>query len=149
MLTASLLATRGAHAAEPDVSVAPASPAAGPPASFRLRTANPPDVHQTLVPAFLVGGIGVVAMSSAVVLWASGTAAVDDLAQCRPSCPADDIDRARAKLIFGDVSGGIGVLALGLATYMFLTHQPARSSRPRASAGLVPGGAAAQVGVSF
>jgi len=76
----------------------------------------------SIVPALVVGGIGIAALGSFAIFGLSGKGDVDDLQACKPRCNESDVDSARTKLIVADISLGIGVVALGVATYMFLTR---------------------------
>ncbi len=80
--------------------------------------------ENSAVPAFIVGGIGVVALASSAYFGLSGIGAVDDLKakNCKPNCDKDEVDSAQSKLIISDIALGVGVVALGVATYMFLTR---------------------------
>lgn len=79
----------------------------------------------SLVPALIVGGVGVVALGSFAFFGITGKSAVDDLQTCKPRCAESDVDSARTKLIVADISLGVGVVALGVATYMILTRPKA------------------------
>ncbi len=135
----------------------------------------PPPSQQSeggsLVPAFIVGGIGVVGLIGFTVFGLTGKSAVDDLRdgpnKCAPNCKESDVDAARTKLILADISLGIGVVALAVATYMILTRpkidveggppKAARATeRPKTSSSLLldvgparGGGAVGAVGLSF
>jgi hypothetical protein len=132
--------------------------------------AAPPAEHGgrgSLVPAFVVGGIGVVGLGGFAIFGLSGNSAVDDLKKCKPNCAQSDVDKARTKLIIADISLGVGVVALGIATYMLVTRPrlegeakvSARTEPKRATlAGLhletldlapVAGGAVGTVGTRF
>jgi hypothetical protein len=76
----------------------------------------------SIVPAIVVGGIGVIALGSFAIFGIGGKNDVDDLQKCKPYCKEADVDSARTKLIIADISLGVGVVALGVATYMFLTR---------------------------
>ncbi|MBX3208799.1 MAG: hypothetical protein KF764_27450 [Labilithrix sp.] len=76
----------------------------------------------SIVPAIVVGGIGVVALGSFAIFGIGGKNAVDDLQGCKPRCPEEQVDSARTKLIIADISLGVGIVALGVAAYMFLTR---------------------------
>ena len=90
----------------------------------------------SLVPAFVVGGIGIVALGSFAVFGLGGKSDVDELQKCKPTCAETDVDSARTKLIIADISLGVGIVALGVATYMFIT-------RPKIDADVKTGRAAA------
>ncbi len=77
----------------------------------------------SLVPAIVVGAIGVVALGSFAVFGIGGKNEVEDLKKsCKPLCREEDVDSARTKLIIADISLGVGAVALGVATYLFLTR---------------------------
>jgi hypothetical protein len=92
------------------------------------KTPPPPAAEQpsrgagSLVPAIVVGSVGVIGIGSFAVFGLSGTSAVSDLDKCKPNCPQSDVDKARTKLLIADISLGVGVVALGVATYLFLTR---------------------------
>jgi hypothetical protein len=116
-----------------------------------------------VVAPLIVGGIGVVALASFAIFAIGGTSDVDDLkATCGPTrtCAEKDVESARTKLIIGDISLGIGVVALGVAAYMYFTRpaeqatlkarrERERETRLRFAAGPVTGGAIAGVGAAF
>jgi len=76
----------------------------------------------SIVPALVVGGIGVAALGSFAIFGIGGKNDVDDLQKCKPVCDETDVDAARTKLIIADISLGVGIVALGVAAYMFLTR---------------------------
>ena len=76
----------------------------------------------SIVPALVVGGIGVVALGSFAIFGIGGKNDVDDLQKCKPFCDEKDVDAARTKLIIADISLGVGIVALGVAAYMFVTR---------------------------
>jgi hypothetical protein len=107
----------------------------------------------SLVPAIVVGGIGVVALGSFAIFGLGGKSDVDDLQSCKGHCTEESVDKARTKLIIADISLGVGIVALGVATYMFI-------SRPKVDAGVktgrlsfdfgpTTGGAVGSVGARF
>jgi hypothetical protein len=116
----------------------------------------------SIVPALVVGGIGVLALGSFAIFGIGGKNDVDDLQKCKPHCAESDVDKARTKLIVADISLGVGVVALGVATYMFLTRPKieidnkgtgtattGKASWLRLDAGPTTGGGAATVSGSF
>lgn len=108
----------------------------------------------SIVPAVVVGGIGVVALGSFAIFGIGGKNDVDDLQKCKPFCKEEDVDSARTKLIIADISLGVGIVALGVATYMFLTRpkvdaKMTTGSTIRFDAGPSRGGAYAGLGGTF
>ncbi|MCW5835343.1 MAG: hypothetical protein KIS78_23280 [Labilithrix sp.] len=124
-------------------------------------TGVPPAESGSLVPTLIVGGIGVVALGSFAFFGISGKNAVDDLQECKPTCSEDKVDSARTKLIIADISLGVGVVALGVAAYMFFTRPTVDTSKAQAStqakkdtalrfdAGPIAGGGYAGLGGTF
>lgn len=99
----------------------------------------------SIVPSVVVGGIGVAALGSFAYFGLSGMGDVDELQKCKPNCAKEDVDSARTKLNIADVSLGVGAVALGVATVLFLTR-PTVSAKTttgqtfRLEAGPVAGG---------
>ena len=87
----------------------------------------------SLVPALVVGGIGVVALGSFAIFGIGGKNDVDDLQRCKPTCDEKDVDSARTKLIIADISLGVGIVALGVAAYMFITRPTVDTNKVQAN----------------
>lgn len=103
------------------------------------------DKRGSIVPSLVVGGIGVAALGSFAYFGLSGMGAIDDLQDCKPNCAKEDVDGARTKLLIADVSLGVGVVAIGVATYLLLTRAPVSAKattgqRLRLEGGPVAGG---------
>ena len=113
-----------------------AGPAGGP---------TPPPGGETskegsIVPAVVVGSIGVLALGSFAIFGLGGKSDVSNLeSTCKPHCAESDVDKARTKLIIADISLGVGIVALGVATYLFVT-------RPKVDADVKTGHASAGSG---
>jgi hypothetical protein len=73
----------------------------------------------------------------------SGSADKRDLEPCKPECSAAQLSDVRAQFIVADVLLGVTVIALGTATYLFLTRPTffVPAARTSAALALVPGGA--------
>jgi hypothetical protein len=129
-------------------------------------TAPPPPgtgEEGSLVPALVVGGIGVVALGSFALFGIQGKNDVDDLQKCKPRCAESDVDKARTKLIIADISLGVGIVALAVSAYMIITRPKVsdhvdvktsrneRSDKPtfRFDFGPTTGGGAAALGGTF
>jgi hypothetical protein len=122
-----------------------------------------PDKKSAPVAGYIIGGVGLVALGGFVYFGLSGKSDVSTLRDgCgqKHSCTQDEVDSAKSKLLIADVSLGIGIVALGVATYMILTHDSAPSSakvgalaprRPAFDFGAraLPGGGAATLGGRF
>jgi hypothetical protein len=79
-------------------------------------------------PAWLAGGIGLVALGSFVTFAAIGRSQESDLEPCKPRCLKDDVDGVRVKYLVADISLGVSIVALGVATYFFL--KPSKAPVP-------------------
>jgi hypothetical protein len=115
-----------------------AAAAGGPsgPAAGGGGTAEPAK-EGSLAPALVVGGIGVLALGSFAIFGLGGKSDVSDLeSRCKPRCTESEVDSARTKLIIADISLGVGIVALGVATYLFVT-------RPKVDADVKTGHASA------
>jgi hypothetical protein len=121
----------------------------------------PPPVEEgSLVPALVVGGIGVLALGSFTLFGIQGKNEVDDLQKCKPRCAESDVDKARTKLIIADISLGVGIVALAVSAYMIITRpkvsdhvdvKTSKNDKPtfRFDFGPTTGGGAAALGGTF
>jgi hypothetical protein len=110
--------------------------------------------HGPPVAAFIIGGVGVLALGSFAFFGLTGKSDVSDLRNgCAPRCDQSEVDKARTKLILADISLGVGVVALGVATYMILANRSAATVTTGALTNVdvaaVPGGGVAHVGGRF
>jgi hypothetical protein len=71
---------------------------------------------------YVLAGTAVVALGVGGYFQISGMGKRDDLYQCAPRCPQDDVDHAKTSLWIGNVTLGVGVLALAAATYFYLVR---------------------------
>ncbi len=85
-------------------------------------TPRPVESQGSLVPALVVGGLGVVALGSFAFFGLRGMSDYDALQKCKPNCAKNDVDSTRTELNVADVSAIVGVVALGVATYLFVTR---------------------------
>jgi hypothetical protein len=77
----------------------------------------------SLVPALVVGGVGVLALGSFAIFGLGGKSDVSELEKnCKPHCAQSDVDAAKQKLLIADISLGIGIVALGVATYLVVAR---------------------------
>jgi hypothetical protein len=117
----------------------------------------PPPPKETgegsLVPALVVGGIGVIALGSFTIFGLGGKSDVDDLQSCKGHCSEDSVNKARTKLIIADISLGVGIVALGVATYMIITRPKVdtgvKTGHVSFDFGPVAGGAVGSLGARF
>lgn len=73
--------------------------------------------------AYVAGGIGVLALGSFAYFGLTSKKDLTDLrATCAPYCEQGQLDDVKSKMLVADVSLGVGIVALGVATILFLTH---------------------------
>lgn len=71
--------------------------------------------------AWVFGGIGIAGLGAFTGLAISGSSEKDRLrGACSPNCTDNDVGSLKGQYIAADISLGIGIVALGLATYFFL-----------------------------
>ncbi len=74
--------------------------------------------------SYVLGGVGLAALGSFAVFGITGKGDLSTLrTTCAPHCATSDLDAAKTKLVIADVSLGIGLVALGVATYLALTNR--------------------------
>jgi hypothetical protein len=72
---------------------------------------------------FVFAGIGALAVGSFVFFDLSAKSSADNLrSTCAPHCAQSDVDSVNSKLIIADVSLGAGLVALGVATWLLVSH---------------------------
>jgi len=86
---------------------------------------------------WILGGVGVVGLASFAYFGLKGRSEVDDLKQqglghCAPACDPSVEDPAKHKLLIADVSLGVGLVSLGLATYFLVSNTPSEAPKPAA-----------------
>jgi hypothetical protein len=106
-------------ASAPPVAAKPAAPAAAvPPAGADAKPAS----RGIPATAWVSGGIGLVGVAGFVYFGLKARSDIDYLRDtCKQHCTDEQISYANAKRIAADVSLGVGVLGLGLATFFILT----------------------------
>jgi hypothetical protein len=112
---------------------------------------EPKEKPGSIAPIVVLGGVGVLALGGFAFFGITGKNDVDDLQGCKPNCRQDDVDSARTKLILADVSLGVGIVALGIATYLLVTRPSghATTGNLRLNAGALAGGGYAALGGHF
>jgi hypothetical protein len=80
------------------------------------------------VGAYVAGGTAVAAFGISIAFATWGHLDNELLDGCAPNCPQDSVDHVRNMYIAADVSLGVGVVALGVATWLYLS-EPARDDR--------------------
>ncbi len=133
----------------------PPPPASAPPAS--ATGAPAPSSSRLSPPVIVLGAVGAVALGSFAFFGVTGKGDVSDLrGSCAPNCEPSKVDAARTKLIVADISLAVGIVALGAATYLFLSGSKARARGTTGGATFthvdvrpVAGGGVAELGARF
>lgn len=72
---------------------------------------------------WLASGVALVGAGGFAGFGLAGRADLRDLDRCEPRCASNDVDAARTKYLLADISLGVGIVGLGVATYLFFTRQ--------------------------
>ena len=100
----------------PAAHVDPTSPVQGVERRADRRSAWP-------LPAYVLGALGLVALGVSTYFEIRGWSDLSSLRRtCAPHCLQSMVDQSRTELRIGDVSGGIGLLSLGGATWVVLSR---------------------------
>jgi hypothetical protein len=98
-----------------------ASAASPPKPSDSSPAARPPEAHSP-VAAWVLSGVGVVALGSFAYFGITARNDASDLrGTCAPTCAESEVDSVRTRLLVADVSLGVSLLSFGLATYLFVS----------------------------
>lgn len=95
-------------------------------------TTPTPSTSGSAVPVatWVFGGIGVLALGAFGTFAVIGSEEKSRLRDaCSPTCTDRDIGALRTNYIVADISLGVGLVALGLATYFLLTNKDARDGQ--------------------
>jgi len=82
--------------------------------------------ERALASATLIG-VGVVGLASFAWLGQRARSGEDDLKECEPTCSRGNVDSVEARYVLANVSLGVGVLALGAATWVLLSGPSSKS----------------------
>jgi len=104
---------------------------------------------------YVVGGVGVVGIGASFILGLQFKGKLDDMDKCKPFCSQSDVDSASTTRVLTFVSAGVGVAALGVATYLYFAGSSPMEVRtevgklPRLEVMPVRGGAVGSFGTMF
>jgi hypothetical protein len=116
--------------AAPASATGPASPVQSTPEASRAAASSSPPVL-----AWIAGGVGIAAAGSFGFFAISGAAKWSDLKNsCYGHCANDQVDGVKTRFLIADISLGVAVVALGVATYLVLTHKARESSHAQVMA---------------
>lgn len=88
---------------------------------------------------WVLGGVGVAALGSFAFFALTGKSKENELKdQCAPSCPDSEVDKMDQRYLAADISLGVSLVSLGVATYLLVTRKPAISAPSHASLEVIP-----------
>jgi hypothetical protein len=87
------------------------------PAAKRSRTAP-----------LVLGGMGFIGIGVFAYLGSSGKSDEEELKKCKPFCAQSRVDEVSRRYLLANVSLGVGVVALGAATYLWLRKPPSATA---------------------
>lgn len=99
---------------------------------FPAEPSGSTDRRRSALP-WIFAGVGVASVASFAGFGLAGAADVRALDRCEPRCASGDVTSARTKYLVADISLGIALVSLGVATYFFLSEgsrHPTRSAGP-------------------
>jgi hypothetical protein len=103
-------------------------------------------------PGIAVGAFGLLALGSFTYFGLTGRAEVDRLrSECAPHCNQSDVDSAQRTLLVADASLGVGIVSLGIASWLLFSKGQRPQNEPPAQVSIRPTthGGAAEVAVRF
>ncbi len=88
--------------------------------------------------AYVLGGVGVLALGSFAGFAISGKSAESEMDGCKPACTQAQVDKMRLRYLIADISLGVGVVALGAGGYLYFSaaREPGGSAWRGGSVGL-------------
>lgn len=76
----------------------------------------------------VLGGVGLLGIGVFAYLGSSGKSDEEELKKCKPFCAQSRVDEVSRRYLFANVSLGVGVIALGAATYLWLRKPPSATA---------------------
>lgn len=124
------------------------------PADTAAASSSPSFWKTIPVPALVLGGVGAAGLVSTAVFWTWGRVDYSSLlGSCSPACDPSRVSAVRAKLVVGDASLGVAVVAVGVGAWLYLTRGRDAAPLPARSADVLvqaqPGGGVVAVGGTF
>lgn len=117
-----------------------ASPQTTPSTTDTPPAATPPVARDSRTAAWVLSGVGVVALGSFAYFGITARNDASDLrSTCAPGCAESDVDSVRTRLLVADLSLGVSLISFGVATYLFVSSNTEKRTavvvQPLASGG--------------
>jgi hypothetical protein len=94
-------------------------------------TSEPPKAApKSMVGAYTVGTVGLAGLAGFGILYAIARNDNSGLSSCWPNCDQSRVDAVRKLYVAADVSLGVGVAALGVATWLYFDAKSTSDERP-------------------
>jgi hypothetical protein len=88
---------------------------------------------------WILGGVGVAALGGFTYFALSGKSQENDLKdRCAPNCSDSEVTVMDQRYLAADISLGVSLVSLGVATYLFATRKPAKAAPTSAALEFVP-----------
>jgi hypothetical protein len=117
------------------------------------RGGGAPSSSSLPIGAIVVASVGVAALASFAGFGIAGQnerSTLESTCAASHSCSSSDVNSARDDLLVADVSLGVGVALLGVATYLWVTHRAShKSDTPTLAVVPLPGGVSGMLRVTF
>ena len=98
----------------------PATPVAAPPPALAVEAA-PARPRSVPVASWVLGGVGVLAGTGALIFRVAGASDFSELQRdCSPNCSEGDIDKVKQKYLISNIAIGVGAAALAGAVTLYL-----------------------------
>jgi hypothetical protein len=117
-------------------SVAPPSPSAN-----ATTTAEPEVRPKGRILPYALAGVGALGIAGFATFALLGSSQQDELGRtCSPFCQSSQVDSVKTKFLLADVSLGVGLISLGVATYIFVKNHGANAANvaPSTSVSFIP-----------
>lgn len=85
------------------------------------------------------GALGLASIGAFTYFGLHGDAAKKDLESCKPACDPARVDDVKRDYVIANVSLGLGVVMLGIATYTFVTRPSVQETAPQVGVAVLPG----------
>jgi len=83
---------------------------------------SPSPSRARTVAGYTLLGVGALGLGSFAYFAANGMSQRGDLkSQCYPTCPESSVDEVRSKFLVGDISLGVGLVSIGIGTWVLLS----------------------------